>query len=100
MSAKTTTAAPPDAHEDDLNLYNRVMDNETAQALFKAMAVLAMGIESTMSRSLDRAYLAWPETAEAVWDMLDGIMVRAGVSDGKDRPWISELEGARAGAKS
>jgi|SRR5690348_12323511 len=74
------------------DLYHNVIDGEAAAAIFKAMSVLAMGIEATTARSLDRAFLQWPNTAEAAWDMLDGIMVRAGISDGKERPWISAEE--------
>ena len=70
----------------ELNIYRNVMDNETADALFQAMAILELGIAATDCRSLDRAYLAWPNTARAVWELLDKIMIRAGVSDGKDKP--------------
>lgn len=92
MNTETTTTAPDDTRGKNLDMYKRVIDGETADTLFKAMSVLAMGIEATTARRLDRAFVNWPNTAEAVWDMLDGIMVRAGVSDGKERPWVSAAE--------
>lgn len=91
-NAETITIDPHDTRGDDRDIYNNVMDGETADALFKAMSVLAMGIEATTARKLDRAFANWPNTAEAVWDMLNGIMVRAGMSDGKEHPWVSAKE--------
>lgn len=95
MNTETTTTAP-DEHEKELDFYKRVMDQATADTIWKAMSVLAMGIEATTARTLDRTFANWPNTAEAVWDMLDGIMVRAGVSGGKERPWISANEAEAA----
>jgi len=92
MATESVTTASNDGHEKSRDIFQGVMDNETAATLFKAMAVLSFGIETTIDRSLDRVFLNWPQTAEAVWDMLDSIMVRAGVSDGADRPWISAHE--------
>ncbi len=83
---------PNDAHEKELNIFNRVMDSETAEALWKAMSVLALSIEATDGRSLDRVYLEWPNVGRTLWELLNGVMVRAGVSDGKSRPWIDTLE--------
>lgn len=77
-----------------LEANRNVMDVDASAALFKAMSVLSLGIEATMDRTLDRTFMHWPNTAEAVWDILDGIMVRAGLSDGANRPWISAEERA------
>lgn len=95
MNTETTTTAP-DEHEKELDFYKRVMDQATADTIWKAMSVLAIGIEATRGRTLDRAFENWPNTAEAVWDMLDGIMARAGLSDGKDRPFVSANEAEAA----
>lgn len=91
-SVATPKPAPDDHCGEGLESFNNVIDRKAADAIFKAMSVLAMGIEATMGRSVDRAFTQWPNTAEAVWDMLDGILIRAGFSDGKDRPWVSALE--------
>src|SRR5690348_5573636 len=96
---RTRDAAPTpnDAHEEDLELFNRVMDAETAEALFRSLSVLALAIEATDGRSLDRTYLEWPYVAKTVWELLDGVMIRAGVSDGQEKPWERTAEAA-AGA--
>lgn len=93
------TAAPGlnEAHERDLNIFKRVMDSETAEALFRAMSVLTFSIEATNGRTLDRLYLEWPNVGRTVWELLDGVMIRAGVSDGKERPWDSDGETAQHG---
>lgn len=91
MNTKTTTTAL-DRRGEGADHFHSVMDDETASRLWKAMAVLSMGIEATIDGNVDRVAAQWPITAEAVWDILDGIMVRAGVSDGKDRPWVSAKE--------
>lgn len=96
-NAKTETPTTDDTPGEDLEFFNNVIDGKAAAAIFKAMSVLSLGIEATMDRSLCRAHTQWPNVAETVWDMLDGIMIRAGASDGKDRPWVSanEAEAAR-----
>lgn len=91
-SVATPKSAPHDHRGEGADTYHNVIDRDAAHAIFKAMSVLAMGIEATMGRSLDRAFMEWPQTAEAAWDQLDGIMIRAGVSDGKERPWVSADE--------
>lgn len=95
MASESVAIAAPDpndAHEKELNIFNRVMDRDTAEALWKAMSVLAFSIEATDGRSLDRVYLEWPNVGRTLWELLDGAMVRAGVSDGKSRPWINAVE--------
>jgi hypothetical protein len=96
-SVATAATDPNDAHERGLNIFKRVMDTETAEALFRAMSVLALSIEATNGRSLDRIYLEWPNVGRTVWELLDGVMIRAGVSDGKERPWDSHGETAQHG---
>jgi hypothetical protein len=91
-SVATAATKPNDEHEKDLDRFNRVMDSETAEALFRAMSILALSIEATDGRSLDRIYLEWPNVGRAVWELLDGVMIRARVSDGKEHPWDSEAE--------
>lgn len=91
MNAKTETAKK-DTRGEGADMYHGTMDQATADAIWKAMSVLAMGIEATMARTLDRAFLEWPNTAETVWDVLNGIMVRAGMGETDDRPWISLRE--------
>jgi hypothetical protein len=91
MSA-TTKSTKKDTRGEGADMYHGTMDQATADAIWRAMSVLAMGIEATISRTLDRAFLQWPNTAETVWDMLNGIMVRAGMGDTDERPWISALE--------
>lgn len=93
MNAKTTTAAL-DHRGEGADHYHNVMDDETASGLWKAMAVLSMGIEATIDGNVERVAAQWPTVAEAVWDILDRIMVRAGVSEGNKRPWISAKEDA------
>jgi hypothetical protein len=66
------------------------MDLKAATTLFKVRSILALGIEATMDQ--DRMLHHWPNIAETVWDMLDEIMVRAGLSDGTERPWVSANE--------
>jgi len=88
MSA-TTESTKKDTRGAGADMYHGAMDQATADAIWKAMSVLAMGIEATTSRTLDRAFLQWPNTAETVWDVLNGIMVRAGMGDADERPWVS-----------
>lgn len=87
-----TASVTKDSRGDNLDMYRNTMDDGTATALWKAMAVLSMGIEATIDGDFDRVARQWPTAAEAVWDILDGIMVRAGMSDGNSRPWINALE--------
>jgi hypothetical protein len=85
----TTIKTTSDSRGDHLDMHLNTMDNETAAALWKAMAILSMGIEATIDGNVDRVAAQWPTTAEAVWDILDGAMVRAGMSDGRCRPWVN-----------
>lgn len=87
-----TASVTKDGRGDHLDMYRNTMDSDTAAALWKAMAILSMGIEATIDGHVDLVAKQWPTTAEAVWDILDGAMVRAGMSNGKSRPWINALE--------
>lgn len=92
MATQSVATPKKDSRGEGADMYHGTMDQATADAIWKAMSVLAMGIEATMSRTLDRAFLQWPNTAETVWDVLNGIMVRGGAGDTDERPWISALE--------
>lgn len=91
MNAKTETSKK-DTRGENADMYHGTMDGETADAIWKAMSVLSMGIEATIDNGSNRMLREWPNTAETVWDMLNGIMVRAGMGDIDARPWIDARE--------
>ena len=90
--ATKSVATQTEKNGEGLEANRNVLDVHAAAALFKVRSVLALGIEATMDRSLDRTFLHWPSVAEAAWDMLDDILVRAGLSLGDERPWTSAAE--------
>jgi hypothetical protein len=91
-SAATVKHAQAERNGKGLEINHNVMDEGASEALFRAMSILSLGIEATLDKSLNRTFLHWPNTAEAVWDILDEVMVRAGLSDGTERPWVNAAE--------